>query len=194
MFGCIAGYIIEGLFTFLKKGVIINHSAFVIGPFNAIYGICAVIFSILLFKFKDDSNLKVFSISFIGGTILEYIMSFGMELVLGFTAWDYSQKFLNINGRVALFYSICWGILGVIWIKFCYNFINSIIEKMNKEFGIKLMKFLIVFLSLDALFSVSVVHRAREAEKGLPPSNSYEKFLDKTFNQKYLKNMFNNNW
>ncbi len=35
---------------------------------------------------------------------------------------------------------------------------------------------------------------ARKADKGIPPNNNYEIFLDNTFNSKYLKNMFNDNW
>ena len=53
---------------------------------------------------------------------------------------------------------------------------------------------LTIFLLFDILLTVSSVNRAREADKGIPPSNGYERFLDNTFNSKYLKNMFNNNW
>ncbi len=53
---------------------------------------------------------------------------------------------------------------------------------------------LTIFLLFDILLTVSSVNRTREADKGIPPSNGYERFLDNTFNSKYLKNMFNNNW
>ena len=49
-------------------------------------------------------------------------------------------------------------------------------------------------LILDLILTFSAIERARRKEDGIPPSNSYEVFLDKTFNQKYLHNMFNNNW
>ena len=38
-----------------------------------------------------------------------------------------------------------WGILGVIWIKFCYPYIVKLIEKINYSFGKKLMIILILF-------------------------------------------------
>ena len=56
------------------------------------------------------------------------------------------------------------------------------------------MIFLIIFLVFDILLTISAIDRARDAEKGIPPSNFYEEFLDQTFNQKYLHNMYNNNW
>ena len=113
----ICGYFIEFVWSLVTKGIFINHSAVVIGPFNFAYGICGVALTLLLYKYKDESYLKIFLLSFIGGSILEYIMSWGMELVLGFSAWDYSDQFLNINGRICLLFSIFWGLLGILWIK-----------------------------------------------------------------------------
>ena len=194
IFGSVFGWIIEGLYTLIKKGLLINHSALVIGPFNVVYGVGACLLTILLIKYKDSSIFKIFILSFICGTVLGYIMSLGMEWLVGFSAWDYSEKFLNINGRVAIFYSLCWGVLGVIWIKLCYPYIIKLIEKINYSFGKKLMIGLIIFLLLDFGLTMSAISRAREKEAGVEASNSYEKFLDNTFNKNYLKNMFNNRW
>ncbi len=194
IFGCITGWVVEGLWSLLKKGLLINHSALVIGPFNIAYGICAVTLSFLLYKYRNSSYLKIFLISFIGGTILEYLMSLGMELVLGFTAWDYSQKFLNINGRVCLTYSIFWGLLGIAWIKMLYPKIIKFIDKIDKKVGKILAICISVFLLFDFCLTMSAINRARACDKGLAPQNKYEEFLDHTFNSKYLKNMFNNTW
>ena len=172
----------------------INHSALVIGPFDICYGICACALTFLLYRFKDKGYIKLFLISFFLGSLLEYIMSWGMELILGFTAWDYSNDFFNINGRICFFMSCLWGVLGIVWIKFIYPLIVKIIEKIPQKIGHKLMIFLIIFLIFDAALTLSAVFRAKELEKGIKPSNAYERFLDKTFNKDYLYNMFNNSW
>lgn len=190
----ICGYFVELVWSLVTKGILINHSAVVIGPFNFAYGICGVVLTLLLYKFKDESYLKIFLLSFIGGSILEYIMSWGMELVLGFTAWDYSNSFLNINGRICLLFSIFWGILGILWIKILYPQIEKMLNKINPKIYKIIIICLTIFLLFDILLTISSVNRAREADKGIPPSNGYERFLDNTFNSKCLKNMFNNNW
>ena len=190
----VCGYFIELIWTFLTKGIFINHSAVVIGPFNFAYGICGVVLTLLLYRFKDESYLKIFILSFIGGSILEYIMSWGMELVLGFTAWDYSDKFLNINGRICLSFSIFWGLLGILWIKILYPPIEKLLERIHPNIYKTVAICLFIFIILDILLTISCVNRARVADQGIPPNNSYESFLDNTFNSKYLKNMFNNNW
>ena len=190
----VCGYLIELVWTLATKGVLINHSAVVIGPFNFAYGICGVALTVLLYKFKDKSYLKIFFLSFIVGSILEYIMSWGMEFVLGFTAWDYSNRPFNINGRVCLLFSIFWGALGIVWIKMLYPQMDKNLNKISPKKYKVIAIFLIIFLVCDILLTISSVDRAHEADQGIPPSNKYEEFLDNTFNSTYLKNMYNNNW
>ena len=60
--GSICGWVIEFFWTLIKKGLIINHSAVVIGPFNMAYGLCAVVFTFFLYKFKDAPIWKIFII------------------------------------------------------------------------------------------------------------------------------------
>ncbi len=194
IFTSIFGYFIEGLWTFLKKGVLINHSSVVIGPFNFAYGIGAIVLTFLLYKRQKDNFLKLFILGFIGGTILEYLMSFGMELTLGFTAWSYSSKLWNLNGRVSILYSICWGILAIVWVKLIFLNLLKFIKKMDYNIGKKIAYILIAFLILDALLTGIALERSREKNKGIPPSNKFEEVLDETFNKEYLQNMFNNNW
>lgn len=190
----VVGWVLEGIWTYFQDGLLLNHSALVLGPFDIAYGICACFLTGALFKYKDCSYLKLFTISFIGGTILEYIMSWGMELVLGFSAWDYSNYFLNINGRVCLLFSTMWGILGVVWIKYIYPLFLKCFAKLKLEGNKKLVKVILIFLVFDLALTISAISRAHNFEKGMPPRNHYEQFLDKTFNKSYLQNMFNNMW
>lgn len=190
----VLGYFIEGLWTFFKKGVLINHTCVVIGPFGMAYGLGAIVLTLLLYKRRKDNFLKLFLIGFISGTVLEYLMSLGMELTLGFTAWNYSSKFWNLNGRVSILYSICWGILAVIWAKLVLENLLKFIKKMDYNLGKKIAYILIIFLIFDGLLTGIALQRSRAENKGIPPSNQFEELLDKTFNKEYLQNMFNNNW
>ena len=192
--GSIFGWFVEGIFTLIKKGILINHSGLVIGPFNLIYGFGAVMFTILLYKYRNSNVFKIFLISFVGGTLLEYIGSIWMEYVVGFRAWDYSKYFLNIQGRVCLLYSIYWGILGILWIKVIYPFLNNIINNININNKKKFVAFMIIFLIIDELITVSAINRAHDKDNNIEARNKYEELLDKTFNKDYLKNMYNNHW
>ena len=194
IFGCLFGYIVEVLWSYYRHGIFINHSALVIGPFNVVYGISGLVFSYLLYKYREDNVIKLFLISFFIGSILEYSLSFGMEKLVGFVAWNYSRYPLNINGRICLKYSIFWGLLGVIWIKYIYPLLKNLIDMIPKKIGIKLKNVLIIFLLCDYVFSLQAVDRAKRYEVGIPPQSRYERFLDEYFGIDYLNNMFNYRW
>jgi uncharacterized membrane protein len=194
LFGCLFGWIVEGIWSYLKRGILLNHSALVLGPFNVVYGVSAIVLTLCLYRLKDKKYIQVFGISFAVGTVLEYIMSFLMEKTLGFVAWNYSKKPFNINGRVCLTYSIFWGILGLIWIKLIYPRVKKIIDKFNKRISNKFMIAMIVFLIFNTLLTFAAVERGKEFEQGIPPSNKFERILDKYFGVEYLNNMYNNRW
>ena len=46
IFGCFFGWIVEGIWSYLKRGILINHSALVIGPFNVVYGVGSVVLTV----------------------------------------------------------------------------------------------------------------------------------------------------
>ncbi len=194
IFGCFFGWIVEGIWSLLKKGLLINHSALVIGPFNIVYGIGAVVLTLSLYRLKDKGTISIFGASFAIGTILEYILSFLMEKIVGFVAWNYSKKPFNINGRVCLMYSVFWGLLGIIWIELIYPLIRKIIDKFNKTESTKLMKITIIFLIFDVILTLGAINRGKEYELNIPPSNKIEEIYDKYFGVDYLNNMFNNRW
>ena len=192
--GSVFGWMFEGLGSILIDHILLNHSAVVLGPFNAIYGFGACFLTFLLYNRKQAHVLEIFLVSVIGCSLLEYFMSWGMEFVIGFPAWDYSNFFMNINGRICLLYSLMWGVLGVIYIKYIFPILQKFIAKINPKWGDIIMKILIGFLIFDIILTCFAVKRAHDYDKGIEPQNSFEKFLDKTFNRDYLKNMYGNNW
>lgn len=194
LFGCLLGWIVEGLWTLLKKGLLINHSALVIGPFNLVYGLGAIVLTLALYNIKDCNAIKIFGVSFVVGTILEYAISLFMEYVFGFVAWTYKHKPYNINGRVCLSYSIFWGILGIFWIKFIFPKVKKLITKLNKTESAKFIKIAITFLIFDSILTIGAINRGKEYEQNIPPSNKIEEVIDKYFGVEYLNNMFNNRW
>lgn len=186
----IFGWIVEFIFFYFRNHIFVNHSSLVIGPFSLAYGFGGALLTLLLYNEEKSSLKKVFAMSFLSATLLEYIMSFGMELVMGFCAWDYSNLPLNINGRVCLLYSLFWGFLGIVWIKFIYPFFQKHLKKLNNKLGRVLMYFLLVFFIFDALLTISAFERMKAEKKGMAPKNKYEEFLDTHFGYDYLNDMY----
>lgn len=194
LFGCFFGWLVEGLWTLLKKNVLINHSALVLGPFNLVYGIGSVILTLMLYKIQKSNYIKLFVTSFITGSIMEYALSFLMECLVGFVAWNYATKPFNINGRICLLFSLFWGILGILWIKCLYPLIIKWIKKIPALEGVKFLKWMSLFLLADCILTFAAIDRGKAFEKDIPPRNWIEEKLDKYFGVNYLNNMFNNRW
>lgn len=72
-------------------------------------------------------------------------------------------------------------------------------ETENLPYSTPVKAYLATQMELDRALETLInklneVSRAHNADKNIPPSSGYERFLDNTFNSKYLKNMYNNNW
>ena len=76
--------------------------------------------------------------------------------------WDYSNRFLNIGGRICFLYSIFWGLLGVYLMKVINprvdRFINWLKQKINIIFLRIVTLGLIIFLFFDCLISVYAIN------------------------------------
>ena len=103
--------------------------------------IFAIAVAIILFsKYFNKNKITLFLGGFIIGAITEYIISFLVEIIMQIRWWDYSNRILNINGRICILYSIFWGILTVLLIKRLNPKIDKMIDKIKEKISIKLLK------------------------------------------------------
>ncbi len=189
---CIVGFAVETIWCYVKNGYWESRKSLVYGPFSVAYGMGGVLLTFVLNKFKAASYPKIFFISFLTGTITEYICSLGQEIVFGSVAWDYSHLPLNINGRVCLLYSIFWGALGIVWVKLIMPLFGKITDKVPYKISRVLVIGLTAFFVFDAVVSASAAIRMNERENGLEPSNYYEVFLDSHFPDERMKKIYAN--
>ena len=147
------GFCFESLFGIATKGVLESRKSFLFGPFCAIYGIGAIIMILTLKPLKNHTSLLFISSMFIGA-ITEYLMSYICELYFHFKWWDYSDYFLNINGRTCLFYMVIWGFLGLALIKY----VNPKLEKIFLNIKSKISKklFYISLLGISLFFIIDI--------------------------------------
>ena len=135
----IIGWFMEVAIVSVKKRKI-TARGFLIGPWCPIYGFGALFITFLLKKYYEDP-IVLFIMSFLLGTILEYITSYIMEKLFHARWWNYSDHRFHINGRVSLTTSLGFGALGLILVYFFnpfflkegYSNIKDITEKANEE-------------------------------------------------------------
>lgn len=92
------------------------------------------------------------------GSITEYTVSFIGEKIFNTSWWDYSDKFLNLNGRISLIYSIFWGLLAIYLLKIINPKVDEFIDKLKLKIrhvrGLKIFVLaFIIFLFLNCVIS-----------------------------------------
>ena len=152
----IVGYIIETIFGIITKGVWESRQSFLYGPFCAIYGVGAVIMIIFLHGYSKKYT-RLFLGGFIVGSIVEYLVSWIGEMILGVKWWDYSNMPLNINGRICVYFSIFWGFLALYLIGSFNPRIDRLIDWFKNKFPLKFLKIatstVTTFLLIDCIIT-----------------------------------------
>ena len=152
----VLGFVIETAFGAVTKGVLESRKSFLYGPFCAIYGLGAVVMILCLQPFKKNNN-TLFWGGFVVGSIIEYLVSLIGELIFHVIWWDYSDMPLNINGRVCVYFSIFWGLLGIYLVSYINPKIDKLINFIKRKISDKALKIIemitAVFLIVDCLLT-----------------------------------------
>lgn len=152
----VLGFVIETAFGAVTKGVIESRKSFLYGPFCAIYGLGAVVMILCLQPFKKNNN-TLFWGGFVVGSVIEYLVSLIGELIFHVIWWDYSDMPLNINGRVCVYFSIFWGLLGIYLVSYINPKIDKLINFIKRKISNKALKIIemitAVFLIVDCLLT-----------------------------------------
>lgn len=148
-------FLVSILFWFVEMGYsLIFRNQFVLpgawyGPYCPIYGLT---FVLLLMVFNKNGNiiLNIIKIA-LTVSIMEYVISFISEKVFNNIIWDYSDKFLNLNGRICLEMSLAFTIAGLIMM---YLFV-PITEKIYKKHS-NIIKYTNIILSIIMIIDIVI--------------------------------------
>jgi len=149
-FYCFLGWIWETCYVSVLKAKWVNRG-FMRGPFLPIYGSGAIVVLVFTLPFRTNA-VFVFFAGMISATILEYFTGVAMEKLFHVRYWDYSNYFINLNGRVCLEGSIIFGLAGCIVMYIGEPFFLKIFNK------IPYLAKLIICFSLLTLFIIDNIY------------------------------------
>ncbi len=133
------GWVIEVMLKYFQFGRFINRG-FLVGPWLPIYGAGAALITLAVEGLTpvEKGIGTTFAISLIVCGLIEYLTSYYMEKRFHARWWDYTQKPMNLNGRIWIGNLILFGIGGVVIIHLAnpilYSFFNSISLLSRKVF------------------------------------------------------------
>lgn len=188
----IIGVVIESIWCFLNHGYFESRQGLIYGPISQIYGFGSLILIYLLSKIKSKGFIKLFIASAIIGGVFEYLCSFFQELMLGSVSWQYTTAMALFNGRTCFTYSIFWGLLGMVLIKYIYPFLSKVVEVILYKISKVITWVCIVFIVFDFVISAAAVYRQSQRYDNIPATNEIQKFLDEKYPDSFMKEIYPN--
>ena len=121
-------------------------------PFILMYGVGG---ALMIWGFKPLAKKPVllFFICMFSMTAFEYLTSFVYEQLRNQLLWDYSNNFMNFQGRICLSSAIAWGVLGIVSVKLFGPLFHRLYIKVEK---VRIIHLIIILLVVYIVFCYSV--------------------------------------
>ncbi len=149
------GWLMETIYAIFTLGHFVKRG-FLYGPLCPIYGYGALMLILFLEKYQHK-DLKLFLYAAIIFSAFEYIVGFGLDALFSMHWWDYTGEFMNLNGRISIFYSFAWGIIAILFINHIYPFLekklNLVLSKIPYLFQTLLVKIFSAIFIVDTISS-----------------------------------------
>jgi uncharacterized membrane protein len=156
------GYIYEFLLiTFYYKSQFVNQGP-LHGPWLFIYGIGGVVViyalrtvvhrKVRLGKLNIMPVIIALMILLIVA-VVEYIGHYILDVFFNLKPWDYSEKFMNINGRICLEDSLRFVVLGMIGMYGIVPLLDRVFSKITKRQNVIMLLIIVVMFVIDIIYS-----------------------------------------
>ncbi len=192
LISALLGDLIETCFVRLTGGVWMSRSSLIYGPFSVVWGLGAVLLTLVLHPLTKKKSGYIFLGGFLIGGVYEYSCSVFTEVFLHTTFWDYSKMPLNIGGRTNVLYCFFWGLLGLIWLRVLYPPLSDFIEKIPTFVGTVLTWAILLALIFDSALSAAVLIRYSDRQKDPTAHNVFEALLDENYPDSVVQKRWRN--
>lgn len=171
----LAGWCMEVTLKYRQFHRFINRG-FLIGPYCPIYGSGAVVMTVLIGGSvgSDGSYAETFLAAFIICGALEYFVSWYMEKLFHARWWDYSQKPMNLNGRIWIGNLILFGLGGILIVKWMNPPYFAWISRWPVWLVYGTAILIVAVMFSDFIASHVLFHMVRKEIDGVDADNSEE--------------------
>lgn len=138
-----------------------RNRGFASGPFCFIYGFTGVLLTVFQQELKYDA-LFLFLGSMVVATAVEWFAGKMLEQMKRKKWWDYAGKRWNFDGYICLQYSVLWGVLGLLAVRYGNGVILGIYHSMPAVVGKALIWGLMAVGIIDFMGSFMSVYHIEE--------------------------------
>ena len=154
-----AGWLFESILCSVSEHRVINRG-FLNGPVCPIYGAGAMAAVILLSGI--DTIPSLFGYGALACSVLEYSTSVVMEKIYHARWWDYSDRFLNLNGRICMPATVLFGFFVVLVVRVLQPALEALFARMDPRVLAGLCGIFLAIFALDLLVTNIGLSRFRD--------------------------------
>lgn len=159
----IAGWVTEVFLKYLEYKRFINRG-FLIGPYCPIYGAGAVLITVggKLLSPVDRTWAMSFLIAFVLCGLLEYLTSYILEKYFHARWWDYTERPMNLHGRVWIGNLILFGIGGVFILEDFNPRLLALAHRMGPRLFVAILIAVSILFVADAVMSYFIMNLLKQ--------------------------------
>ncbi|HEX8508352.1 MAG TPA: putative ABC transporter permease [Propionibacteriaceae bacterium] len=157
---CFLGVLIEGVFGLVTDRTVELRLGLLYLPLRPIYGLGGVVSTLLAQPFLQQP-VVVFVIGVLVCSVVEFVASWFTESVFGTVSWDYSDKVWNVQGRICLQYSVCWGVLALVAV-YVLDRLLGVTQPAPRQPGETVLTVLVALALLSIVLTLAALARVRE--------------------------------
>ena len=163
LIGAFVGWMLECTFKYFSKNFkrtpgILNT------PFCILYGLGTVVLSLVINKITDNIWL-LFILSMIVLTVMEYITFVLLKKIYGVQLWDYNNMTFSLNEKVCIEFSLIWGTLGALYIKYVLPLLTKFYIIANGAALSFSLQLLLAIIIADFIYSSFILIETRRKAK-----------------------------
>ena len=165
----VLGWIIEGAWQYIVTGKFRDKRMLLHLPMCPVYGMGAAALTRLLSAFADNFPV-LFTFGALLASAVELLYFLINEALYSVMVWDYSNQPANYAGGVCAFYTVMWGILSVVLVRYVGPASKLLCSHMSDGFKLICVVFLGITTAADARLTHRVLRKFKGGEmENLPP-------------------------
>lgn len=153
------GFIIEKLFAAACNARHRVRKCFLLLPLCPVYGLSLIAVMHLPTELRD-TPLRMMLYGGLTATAVEYAVHLFYDKALGVMFWDYSNTKMDLNRRVCVPFSIVWGVL--VWVALRY--VQPWIDAMIAQTSPLATLMAVLLLITDSFYSVRLLYLRRDID------------------------------
>lgn len=151
LFSSAAVWLMHGAFFAGSTGTVYKYGVLA-GPWLPMYGAIGVV-SLMLFTKARKNPVLTLCLTTVTAGLIQYFTSYFLETKFNAKWWDFSNYYLNLNGRTCLQYALAAALICMLFFYIIAPLFDQWLSRKNPKIVLAVALILLVLFIIDAVYS-----------------------------------------